>query len=521
MLSEKVPARTFELEVYDKYEKEYVQFEECTVEVQHPDVVEGCICTCVLADEKSCSWTFQRIRYDVLRPAYKRDVTTLLEHCIISKAKLLHWLVHDKIVPQTPNEIPIMPPLPPPPPPPPPLTASGFAASKTPTQHPVGLPTYATALRMQQGNAQPHAAMRMTPPLSEIMAPGAALPLSGLHMRDSQIQGTSSPVPTAPFSNVHGPLHVPAEPTTATPNPSTTTTDANALTTLQLLSTMVSSVHIVRTNEKDGQNKSASRANHRRHQQQGNDVRGLSDAHEKHDADKRVDNNRASRQDGKKSAPAADHCAQCLKKKHSEDLRLDKRDNKYYCYSCWAKLGWEFCRECGEFNKGYRERTRRHVGEFYCNTCWSSFNKEGEEATRKDSQVSASPNGQKQQNQRQRKQKRQQVEEDGVAVEETAEKKTKKRRPTERKSSRKSPNDEERVIDAAAEGEENMNTSLSNKLNLSERVNEGQANPKRKRNRKSVVEAETPCEVHQNMIETAPQAPQEVVVPNQVDVVVE
>ncbi|EKF37653.1 hypothetical protein MOQ_002151 [Trypanosoma cruzi marinkellei] len=382
--SEGHTTRTFELEVYDKYEKEYTQFEDCTVEVKHLDVVEGCICTCVLSDEKEGTWKFQRIRYDVLRPAYKRDVTFLLEHCIIPKAKLLQWLTHEKIVPPTTNDTSAMRT------PAPPLPSPGSAPLKSPTRHSASLPTYATALMFQKNNAQSHAPMRMSAPSADGISYQSLL-VPGSLTRGSHLHGVPSPPHSNVLSNVHSSMHTLADSKTETPKPGNTALDSSALSPLQLLTTMVSSVHIVRTEDSDEKHKIVSTANPRRnHNQQeqrhsltrDRDRRGPNTTNERDRNDKRG-NNRTSRQEkthgGKKVLPVPDTCTQCLKKKQAEDLRLDKEDNNYYCYSCWAKLGWEFCRECGEFNKGYRERTRRRIGEFYCNNCWSNFNKGEEE----------------------------------------------------------------------------------------------------------------------------------------------
>ncbi|CUE62474.1 Hypothetical protein, putative [Bodo saltans] len=68
-------------------------------------------------------------------------------------------------------------------------------------------------------------------------------------------------------------------------------------------------------------------------------------------------------------------CAECSKSKRTEDLRLDDRDGKRYCYVCWAKAGSEFCKECGEFGKGHREASRRSTGDFFCEDCWTSYEK--------------------------------------------------------------------------------------------------------------------------------------------------
>ncbi|KPA73707.1 hypothetical protein ABB37_09628, partial [Leptomonas pyrrhocoris] len=94
-----LPVHTFALEVYDKTEKMYVQYEDATVDVRHPDVVEGCIVTCSLVDGSPRRWLFRRLRYDVLRPIYKMDLDKLLGACLIPRAKLVSWLLSEQLVP--------------------------------------------------------------------------------------------------------------------------------------------------------------------------------------------------------------------------------------------------------------------------------------------------------------------------------------------------------------------------------------------------------------------------------------
>ncbi|KAF5220339.1 hypothetical protein ECC02_006643 [Trypanosoma cruzi] len=519
--------RTFELEVYDKYEKEYTQFEDCTVEVKHSDVVEGCICTCVLSDEKECTWKFQRIRYDVLRPAYKRDVTFLLEHCIIPKAKLLQWLTHEKIVPPTTNETSAMRSLATL------LPSPGSTPSKSPTLHSASLPTYATALMMQQSNAQSHAPMRMSAPSADSVSYQELL-VPGSLTRGSQLHGVSSQPHSKVLSNVHSSLHALAESKMEKPKHGNTAPDSSALSPLQLLTTMVSSVHIVRTEDLEEKHKNVSTANPRRnHNQQDQrhpptrdrDRREPNTANERDGNDKRG-NNRASRQEkthgGKKLVPVPDACTQCLKKKQAEDLRLDREDNKYYCYSCWAKLGWEFCRECGEFNKGYRERTRRRTGEFYCSNCRSNFNKgkeeEEEEAKNKDDQATTSRNEQK----KQKQQKQKQSGRNSAATEDTVEKTTKKG-ATERKGTKNSQRDGVKLNTASAEGEEdNVNANSLNNVKHLDAENVSQAKKKKKKkSKKKSAGAGTLCEVSERETECALQCTQEPASSKKVDVATE
>ncbi|CAD2221194.1 hypothetical protein AGDE_14439 [Angomonas deanei] len=94
-----LPVRSYRLEVYDKVEKEYVQYEDATVAVRHPEVVPGCIVSCNLKDEVKRGWLFKRIRYDLLRPDYKHEVDDLLNSCLVPRAKLVSWLMSEKLIP--------------------------------------------------------------------------------------------------------------------------------------------------------------------------------------------------------------------------------------------------------------------------------------------------------------------------------------------------------------------------------------------------------------------------------------
>lgn len=85
-----------------------------------------------------------------------------------------------------------------------------------------------------------------------------------------------------------------------------------------------------------------------------------------------------------------DTCGECKKQKRSEDLRLDEKDGRRYCYVCWAQAGTEFCADCGEFRKGYREASRRAAGSFYCNECWETFLKKPTKPQKETKQQSVS-----------------------------------------------------------------------------------------------------------------------------------
>jgi len=73
-------------------------------------------------------------------------------------------------------------------------------------------------------------------------------------------------------------------------------------------------------------------------------------------------------------------CNECKRPKEAQDGRVDPKDKKFYCFSCWAKAETEFCAECGGFKKGYRQLSRRHSSSFYCADCWGKYNEQQEKS---------------------------------------------------------------------------------------------------------------------------------------------
>lgn len=108
--------------------------------------------------------------------------------------------------------------------------------------------------------------------------------------------------------------------------------------------------------------------------------------------DKSNDKQPASAHDEETTRKGLLACGECKKSKKQEDLRIDPKDKRHYCYACWAKAGTEFCADCGEFAKGYRETLRRQTTPFYCDECWRKYSakkrresaRKGDDATKKD-----------------------------------------------------------------------------------------------------------------------------------------
>lgn len=359
------PIRTFMLEVYDKTEKMYVQYENATVDVRHPDVVEGCIVTCSLVDGIPRRWVFRRIRYDVLRPIYKLDLEELLGSCLIPRAKLVAWLLNEQIVP---SEIQLD------------GNGSGAGGSGSATNVPnVPPPSYdaaaaavaaasakgaAASMGMMQGLATPlptHG--MMPPPMSDIGSPPA------FHAPTAAAAAATA-IPTAPgrsiypsasamLSRVAAVPAIPAPPP-AVPGPRLPlqlSTEAQ----LKQLASIVPSFHVV-----DGSKESGAAA-------VAVAVAAASStpvtAGSNGTAAGLSGKNAASRATGGAASDGSRNCAQCHKPKQSEDLRIDRRDHRPYCYSCWAKSGYGFCAVCGEFKEVRRESRGRHKGSSVCTPC--------------------------------------------------------------------------------------------------------------------------------------------------------
>ncbi|CAC9436687.1 conserved_protein [Leishmania infantum] len=356
------PIRTFMLEVYDKTEKMYVQYENATVDVRHPDVVEGCIVTCSLVDDTPRRWVFRRIRYDVLRPIYKLDLEELLGSCLIPRAKLVAWMLSEQIVP---SEIQ------------PDGNGSGAGGSGSAINVPnVPPPSYdaaaaavaaanakgaAASMGMMQGLAMPLPTQGMMPPLmNDIGSPPAfhaSAAATAIPMAPTAPARCIYPSASAMLSRVAtvptNPAPPPAVP--APRPPAQMSTEAQ----LKQLASIVPSFHVVDGSKEGGAAAVAVAAASSTPAAAGS-------------------NGTAAGLAGKSAAPRAmggaasdgnRNCAQCHKPKQSEDLRVDRRDHRHYCYSCWAKSGYGFCAVCGEFKEVRRESKGRQKGSTVCAPC--------------------------------------------------------------------------------------------------------------------------------------------------------
>ncbi|TPP49201.1 AAA domain family protein [Leishmania donovani] len=314
------PIRTFMLEVYDKTEKMYVQYENATVDVRHPDVVEGCIVTCSLVDDTPRRWVFRRIRYDVLRPIYKLDLEELLGSCLIPRAKLVAWMLSEQIVP---SEIQ------------PDGNGSGAGGSGSAINVPnVPPPSYdAAAAAVAAANAKGAAA-------SMGMMQGLAMPLPTQGMMPPLMNDIGSPPA----------FHASAA---ATAIPMAPTAPARCI--YPSASAMLSRVAAVPTNPAPPPAVPAPRP----------PAQMSTEAQLKQLASISA----APRAMGGAASDGNRNCAQCHKPKQSEDLRVDRRDHRHYCYSCWAKSGYGFCAVCGEFKEVRRESKGRQKGSTVCAPC--------------------------------------------------------------------------------------------------------------------------------------------------------
>ncbi|KAG8342940.1 hypothetical protein ERJ75_000257400 [Trypanosoma vivax] len=363
--SEGGPIRTYKLEVYDKAEKEYTQFENCTVDVKNADVVEGCICACVLVDKVKCLWEFQRLRYDVARPAYKKDVISLLNHSIISRVELIRWLSPGKTVPPVRVEVP--------------------PAQKQPISDPSALsrppcssapPTYANAIMMQAA---------ISSSVSEAATPSQYTCnhveiMTGCHRAVPAVYSPESALATCQKSFSSSPLDSIAQPLikgasqlhTDVPRTTSGLPTSAGVSTVELLSSMFPGVSIRRNDGSREVNAQSSTGAEQRSRM----------AKEPRQADGHVGTGKRVEHihmkwhgnDDRASQPQTGRCAKCSAVKGPEDLRYSKDDEVHYCYRCWADLGCEFCSKCKEFGRGCHERTRKYVGSFFCNKCWDTFN---------------------------------------------------------------------------------------------------------------------------------------------------
>ncbi|CAJ1015676.1 hypothetical protein Q4I30_000723 [Leishmania utingensis] len=344
--------RTFTLEVYDKTEKMYVQYEDATVDVRHPDVVAGCIVTCSLMDTPQRRWAFRCIRYDVLRPIYKLDLVELLGSCLIPRTKVVSWLMKEQIVPSdiqsegnggaaagSAGGIASTSSVPSGPPPSYNVAAAAAAANVTAAAGPMSI---------MQGLAMPPPAHGMLPPpMNNIGAPpafhaAAAAAAAAIPIGPTTPTRFTYPSASAMLSRVAAvSARVESPPAVTTPRP---LAQMSTETQLKQLASIVPSFHVV-----DGSKASAAGSN-------GTvAVPGGKSA--------------VSRATSGVFSGDGRNCAQCHKPKQGEDLRMDRRDHRHYCYSCWAESGYGFCALCGEFKEVRRESKGRHKGSAVCAPC--------------------------------------------------------------------------------------------------------------------------------------------------------
>ncbi|KAG5488120.1 hypothetical protein LSCM1_08186 [Leishmania martiniquensis] len=354
------PARTFTLEVYDKTEKMYVQYENATVEVRHPDVVEGCIVACSLVDDVPRRWVFRRVRYDVLRPIYKLDLEELLRSCLIPRSKLVAWMLNEQIVPSemqpegnrrgaaggaggsgSAASVPSVPP---------PSYDAAAAAAVAAAVAAAGTKGSAAPMGMMQGLALP-------PPTQGVMPPPMNA-IGGGSVFNPTAPGTAVPIaPTTPARSIYPSASAMLSRVTAAPQaplaaprpPAQVSTEAQ----LKQLASIVPSFHVVDGSKEISPGVAAT-------------VSATSTAV--------GSNGTVAAAEGKSAAgdtvtDGSRSCAQCRRPKQSEDLRIDRRDNRPYCYSCWAKSGYCFCSVCGEFKEVRRESKGRHKGSTVCAQC--------------------------------------------------------------------------------------------------------------------------------------------------------
>ncbi|CAG9567111.1 conserved hypothetical protein [Leishmania major strain Friedlin] len=355
------PIRTFMLEVYDKTEKMYVQYENATVDVRHPDVVEGCIVTCSLVDDTPRRWVFRRIRYDVSRPIYKLDLEELLGSCLIPRTKMVAWLLNEQIVP---SEIQLD------------GNGSGAGGSGSATNVPnVPPPSYdaaaaavaaasakgaAASMGMMQGLTTPLPTQGMMPPLMKDIgsppafhAPTAAA--TAIPMASTAPARSIYPSASAMLSRVAAVPANPAPPPAvpAPRPPAQMSTEAQ----LKQLASIVPSFHVVDGSKEGGAAAVAAASSTPAAAGSNGTAAGV------------AGKSAASRATGGAASDGSRNCAQCHKPKQSEDLRVDRRDHRHYCYSCWAKSGYGFCVVCGEFKEVRRESKGRQKGSTVCAPC--------------------------------------------------------------------------------------------------------------------------------------------------------
>lgn len=345
--------RTFAVEVYSTLEKAYIRLGTDTVNVRRPEVVEGSICICGIApepDAKKPSWVFHRVRHDVSRAAYKPLVEKILKECLIPKTALMNWL----------------------------QPGSGDAAA-----------TGSAATAATPAAAAGAAAAASTLPTVSV---GGQVPQLGTAVQPDRPQGSATAATTSMSRGGFGSSLETQQPAAAAASggnssvlqhfekakymPSTAGGDTMVD---QLKRVTGGSVKVHNASQQPpavtsgggGSNAAASAAPIKMsliESVAGGTVSVVKSTATPPPAPE------ASAAGGRHAAKEKRHKTCCDCQGNGEDGRTDQRDRRFYCYTCWAKLGTDFCSECGAFAKGYRESTRRRVSPFYCDACWDSFN---------------------------------------------------------------------------------------------------------------------------------------------------
>ncbi len=319
--------RTFPLEVFDQKLARYVQYRQDTTDiaVARSSAVEGAIVTCNMdattnSPGTTHTWSFSKVRTDLQIAMYKAHVDELLKDCIIPKQVLLDYI--------------------------------NAVDAKNPHTAPAG--------------KQPQLGVEKQPAPPVVMAtPAATAPAA--------TTGAKAPTSRQAFgSALAGPEGLPPdfkektskEPTlrdvVAGDHKRSTTTpsrDGDLVTDAQMLSAVVSNVKVkaVESNQSDFQALQAMVGS-------VSVVSSDPNIREESRERRRREDNREPRS-----------CVQC---KGQTRGRVDKRDNKFYCYDCWAREGVEFCDECDDFASGRHDNSSRKKP-FYCDKCWEKYERKG------------------------------------------------------------------------------------------------------------------------------------------------
>jgi adenylate kinase family enzyme len=346
--------RTFAVEVYSTADKAYTRLGTDTVDVRRPEVVEGSICICgiaVDAETKKTSWVFHRVRHDVSRAAYKPFVERVLKECLVSKQALMNWLQPGSGDP--PAGVP--------------QQAGGTPVTVTVAQQQV--PQLGTAV-------QPDRPALTTAERNVTMSRGV-FGMSLNETREGDRPAADAKATAAASSQSVMQHFEKAKYVSASQAQGDTMVD-------QLKRVIPGSVKV------QGPAASTPRQQGKKSLLESVGVGNVTVV--KPPSPPPAASATAAQAAKEKGAPEAKPvavrtktCAECAKTKNPEDGRVDKKDRRFYCFSCWANAGTEFCADCGEFAKGYRETTRRRVSPFYCQACWDAFSaKKEKEKEKKD-----------------------------------------------------------------------------------------------------------------------------------------